>query len=45
MIWIGSGETWGETYLFSMCLLEEMQWIKTKSVTSSEFFSWNIRIN
>ena len=44
MIWIGSGETWGETYLFSMCLLEEMQWIKTKSVTSSEFFHGTLEL-
>ena len=26
MMWIGSGELWGEVYLFSMCILEEMQW-------------------
>ena len=44
IIWIGSGETWGETYLFSMCLLEEMQWIKTKSVTSSEFFHGTLEL-
>ncbi|MEG2799387.1 MAG: SIS domain-containing protein [Erysipelotrichaceae bacterium] len=43
-LWIGSGETWGETYLFSMCLLEEMQWIRTKSVTSSEFFHGTIEL-
>ncbi len=44
MIWIGGGEVWGETYLFSMCLLEEMQWLKTKSVTSSEFFHGTLEI-
>lgn len=38
MMWIGGGEMWGEVYLFSMCILEEMQWLKTKSVTSAEFF-------
>ncbi|MGL5313349.1 MAG: SIS domain-containing protein, partial [Peptostreptococcaceae bacterium] len=44
MMWIGGGETWGETYLFSMCLLEEMQWIRTKSVTSAEFFHGTLEL-
>ena len=26
MMWIGGAEMWGEVYLFSMCILEEMQW-------------------
>ena len=34
----GSGVLWGETYLFTMCILEEMQWVRTKSVTSADFF-------
>ena len=34
----GSGVLWGETYLFTMCILEEMQWVKTKSVSSADFF-------
>lgn len=42
--WIGSKEMWGEVYLFSMCILEEMQWIKTKSVTSSEFFHGTLEL-
>ncbi|MEG0094051.1 MAG: SIS domain-containing protein [Erysipelotrichaceae bacterium] len=42
--WIGGSEMWGETYLFSMCILEEMQWIKTKSVTSSEFFHGTLEL-
>ncbi len=25
MMWIGGAEMWGEVYLFSMCILEEMQ--------------------
>ena len=37
-MFVGSGVTWGETYLFSMCILEEMQWVRTKSVTSADFF-------
>jgi len=37
-MFVGSGVLWGETYLFSMCILEEMQWVRTKSVTSADFF-------
>ncbi len=43
-IWIGGSEVWGETYLFSMCILEEMQWLKTKSVSSSEFFHGTLEL-
>ncbi|OZU86981.1 glucosamine--fructose-6-phosphate aminotransferase [Virgibacillus indicus] len=43
-IWIGSGEMWGEVYLFSMCILEEMQWIRTKAVTSAEFFHGTLEL-
>lgn len=42
--WIGGNEMWGEVYLFSMCILEEMQWIKTKSVSSSEFFHGTLEL-
>ena len=45
MMWIGSGELWGEVYLFSMCILEEMQWIRTKSITSPEFFHGTLEFN
>lgn len=43
-IWIGSGESWGDVYLFSMCILEECQWMRTKSVTSPEFFHGTIEL-
>lgn len=42
--WIAGNEMWGEAYLFSMCILEEMQWIKTKSVTSAEFFHGTLEL-
>ena len=44
MMWVGSGELWGEVYLFSMCILEEMQWKRTKSITSSEFFHGTLEL-
>lgn len=43
-IWVSSGMLWGETYLFSMCILEEMQWVRTKSVTSAEFFHGTLEL-
>ena len=44
LMWIGGGELWGEVYLFTMCILEEMQWIKTKAVKSSEFFHGTLEL-
>ena len=43
-IFVGSGILWGETYLFSMCILEEMQWVRTKSVTSADFFHGTLEL-
>lgn len=43
-IWVGGGLSWGDVYLFSMCVLEEMQWIRTKSVTSAEFFHGTLEL-
>ena len=37
-IWVGSGDLWPTAYSYSMCVLEESQWIRTKSVSSPEFF-------
>lgn len=35
---VGSGNVWGFTYLYSMCILEEMQWLHTSRVHGAEFF-------
>ena len=43
-LWIGGGNCWYETYSFAMCILEEMQWIRTKSVSSTEFFHGTLEI-
>ncbi len=37
-MWIGSGVVWGEIELFTTCILEEMQWMKTRAVHSADFF-------
>lgn len=41
---VGAGNTWGETYCFAMCVLEEMQWIATKSIHAAEFFHGTIEM-
>lgn len=43
-IWIGSGDLWPAAYSYSMCVLEESQWIRTKSVTSPEFFHGTLEL-
>lgn len=43
-IFTGSGALWGETYLFTMCILEEMQWVRTKAVTSADFFHGTLEL-
>lgn len=43
-IWISSGNTWGPTYSMAMCVLEECQWLKTKSVNSADFFHGTIEL-
>lgn len=43
-IFTGSGPLWGETLLFSMCILEEMQWRRIRPVTSSQFFHGTLEL-
>lgn len=43
-MFIGSGALWGETILFSMCILEEMQWKRTRSISSAEFFHGTLEL-
>ncbi len=35
---VSSGIQWGATYSYAMCYWEEQMWIRTKSITCSEFF-------
>ena len=35
---IGAGSTWSEAFYYGMCILEEMQWIKTRPVHAALFF-------
>lgn len=41
---VGGGPLWGFTYLYSMCILEEMQWLRTTRVNSAEFFHGSLEL-
>ncbi|WP_391203064.1 SIS domain-containing protein [Psychrobacillus sp. L4] len=41
---VGAGNLWGNTYSYAMCILEEMQWIKTKSIHAAEFFHGTLEL-
>lgn len=41
---VGSGMLWSEAYDYAMCILEEMQWIKTKSIHAAEFFHGTLEL-
>ena len=43
-MFIGSGALWGETILYSMCILEEMQWKRTRYITSHDFFHGTLEL-
>ncbi len=43
-MFIGSGALWGETILFAMCLLEEMQWKHTRYISSADFFHGTLEL-
>jgi fructoselysine-6-phosphate deglycase len=41
---VGGGNLWGLTYLYSMCVLEEMQWLQTTRVHAAEFFHGSLEL-
>lgn len=41
---VGSGSVWGETYSYGMCVLEEMQWVRTKTIQAPEFFHGTLEL-
>lgn len=40
----GAGGTWPEAYYYGMCILEEMQWIRTRPVHASDFFHGTLEL-
>ncbi len=43
-IWVASGNLWPVCYAYAMCVLEESQWMRTKSVSSPEFFHGTLEL-
>jgi fructoselysine-6-phosphate deglycase len=41
---VGAGNLWGNTYSYAMCILEEMQWIRSKSIHAAEFFHGTLEL-
>ncbi len=40
----GAGNTWPEAWYYGMCILEEMQWIRTRPVHASDFFHGTLEL-
>jgi fructoselysine-6-phosphate deglycase len=40
----GAGGTWPEAWYYGMCILEEMQWIRTRPVHASDFFHGTLEL-
>ena len=39
-----SGNCWAEAFYYGMCILEEMQWIRTRPIHGSDFFHGTLEI-
>ncbi|MGE4251183.1 MAG: SIS domain-containing protein [Parvibaculaceae bacterium] len=40
----GAGSAWPEAFYYGMCVLEEMQWIRTRPVHASDFFHGTLEL-
>jgi fructoselysine-6-phosphate deglycase len=43
-IFTGAGSAWPEAYYYGMCILEEMQWIRTRPVHAADFFHGTLEL-
>ena len=43
-IMTGAGNVWSEAFYYGMCILEEMQWIRTRPVHASDFFHGTLEL-
>jgi fructoselysine-6-phosphate deglycase len=43
-MFVGAGNTYWQAYEYAMCVLEEMQWVATKSINAAEFFHGTIEM-
>lgn len=44
ILFTGAGNSWPEAHYYAMCILEEMQWIRTRPVHASDFFHGALEI-
>ena len=40
----GAGNVWPQAFYYGMCILEEMQWIRTRPVHASDFFHGTLEL-
>ena len=40
----GAGSTWAEAWYYGTCILEEMQWIKTRPIHAADFFHGTLEL-
>jgi fructoselysine-6-phosphate deglycase len=40
----GAGSSWPQAFYYGMCILEEMQWIRTRPVHASDFFHGTLEL-
>jgi fructoselysine-6-phosphate deglycase len=40
----GAGPTWAEAFYYGMCILEEMQWIRTRPIHGADFFHGTLEL-
>lgn len=43
-VFTGAGSTWPEAWYYAMCILEEMQWIRTRPVHAADFFHGTLEL-
>jgi len=43
-IFSGAGSSWPQAFYYAMCILEEMQWIRTRPVHASDFFHGTLEL-
>lgn len=43
-IFTGAGSVWPQAYYYGMCILEEMQWIRTRPVHATDFFHGTLEL-
>ena len=43
-IFTGAGTAWPQAHYYGMCILEEMQWIRTRPVHASDFFHGTLEL-